>query len=77
MRGSGLATTAKKGRNRMLKTDQTPRPIARGPPLVDGMAAGWNTFRATVGPEAFRGMVIWEIPVKAHCRQSREGLPER
>ena len=44
----------------MLETDQTPRPIA--PPPVDSMAAGGDTFRATIGPEAFRGMVIWEIP---------------
>ena len=47
----------------MLETDQTPRPIAPGPPPVDGMAAGGDSFRATIGREAFRGMVIWEIPV--------------
>jgi hypothetical protein len=29
------------------------------------MAAGGDTFRATTGREAFRGMVIWEIPVKS------------
>ena len=38
-RRSGSATTAKKGRNPILKTDRTPRPIAPAPP-VDGMAAG-------------------------------------
>ena len=47
----------------MLETDQTPRPIAPALP-VDGMAAGGDTFRATIGREVFRGMVIWEIPAK-------------
>ena len=32
------------------------------PPPVDGMAAGVDTFRTTIGREAFRGMFIWEIP---------------
>jgi len=32
MRGGDFAATAKKGPNPMLKTDQTPRPIALTPP---------------------------------------------
>jgi len=44
---------------------RTKRPVQSHPtPPVDGMAAGGDTFSATIGREAFRGMVIWEIPVR-------------
>jgi hypothetical protein len=57
----------------MLETGKTPRSIALGPP-VDGMTAARDAFRATIGPEAFRGMVIWEIPFKAGLAEFWPGL---
>jgi len=56
MRGGDFATTAKKGPKPMLKTEQTPRPIALGSPLL----TAWRQvetifFWATIRPEPFRG----------------------
>ena len=37
------------------------RPVARRS-LLDGPSAGRHTFELTIRPDAFRGLVIWEIP---------------
>jgi hypothetical protein len=58
-----LCTNGKKDGFPHSKRAKRPSNLTRPPP-VDGMAAGLDTFRATIGPEAFRGMVIWEIPAK-------------
>jgi hypothetical protein len=40
------------------------------------MAAGGDIFSATIGREAFRGIVIWEIPVDPSPRPDELGLNE-
>ena len=52
-----------KGWISILETGQTPLQ-SNPPPLLTAWRQVETFFRATIGPEAFRGMVVWEIPVE-------------
>ena len=68
MRGGDFATTAKKGPNPMLKTDQTPRPIALGHLLT-----AWRQVETVLGrpsvPKRFGG---WSSGKSRSTHQEQE-----